>query len=242
MYELLLTLDPTKSPSHDNINPRILKHCATAQAKPVTLNFSLSLQQCSFPSDLKHDKICPLPKKGDLHLVTNFRPFSLLPIISKVLETVVYNKVIDFIHPRLNQHQFGFLKNRSCSSQMLVFTGITTAIAWIKHQRQHYLSRFQKSFWLCPASYGILASQAVSGCDSSHISLIVSTSPLSKIAAPHLCQSCLVSLRAHFCSWSILITCHHLFLKMSTHFSLLMIPNLWNISNPDKANSPYSLA
>ena len=171
MYKVFVTLVPTKSPGHDNINPRILKHCATALAKLVTLNFSLSLQQCTFPSDLKHHKICPLPKKGDLHLITNFRPISLLPIISKVLETVVYNKVIDIIRPRLNQHQFGFLKNRSCSSQMLVFTGIiyhcnsmdqTSKTALSISISKRFLTRSRTRS--CSTNYGILASQAVSGC------------------------------------------------------------------------------
>ena len=119
--KILATLDPTKSPGDDNINPQILKHCATVLAEPVSHIFNLSLQYSTFPSEWKHHKICPIPKKGDLHLVANYRPISLLPVNSKVLETIVYKKIIGFIRPRLNKQQFRFLKNRSCLSQMLVF-------------------------------------------------------------------------------------------------------------------------
>ena len=89
--------------------------------EPVTYICYLSLKINTFPADWKVHKICPIPKKGDLCLVKNYRPISLLPILSKVLESIVYKKIIDFIRPQLNNHQFGFLKNRSCLSEMLAF-------------------------------------------------------------------------------------------------------------------------
>lgn len=39
--------------------------------------------------------------------------------MSKVLELIIYNKIIDFVHPRLSKLQFGFLKGRSCLTQLL---------------------------------------------------------------------------------------------------------------------------
>ena len=44
---------------------------------------------------------------------------SLLCISSKVLERIIYNKIIDFLRPKFSKQQFGFLKNRSCLSQLL---------------------------------------------------------------------------------------------------------------------------
>lgn len=87
----------------------------------VTDIFNQSLHQKAFPSDWKHHKIVPIHKKGDTSLVSYYRPISLLPILSKVLETIVYNKVITFIRPQISKQQFGFLKNRSSLSQMLTF-------------------------------------------------------------------------------------------------------------------------
>ena len=40
--------------------------------------------------------------------------------MSKVLESIIYNKIIDFIHPCLSKLQFGFLKGRSCLTQLLI--------------------------------------------------------------------------------------------------------------------------
>jgi len=42
-------------------------------------------------------EITPLPKKGDLSCVNNYRPISLLCIISKILESIIYEKIISFI-------------------------------------------------------------------------------------------------------------------------------------------------
>lgn len=58
-------------------------------------------------------KITAIPKKGDPSLIQNYRP------IMKVLETVVYSKIIDFIRPQISQAQFGFMCNRSSTHQML---------------------------------------------------------------------------------------------------------------------------
>lgn len=121
VYKALTLLNPFKSPGHDNINPKVLKYCATSLTEPVTTLFNLSLDSSTFPVDWKLHKICPVPKKGDLHYISNFRPISLLPIISKILESIVYAKIIPFISPKLNNHQFGFLSNRSCLSQLLIF-------------------------------------------------------------------------------------------------------------------------
>ena len=98
-----------------------LKACATSLTEPVTYICYLSLRTNTFPADWKDHKICPIPKRGDLLLINNYRPISLLPILSKVFESIVYKKIIDFIRPQVNKHQFGFLKNRSCLSQMLAF-------------------------------------------------------------------------------------------------------------------------
>ena len=65
-------------------------------------------------------KIIPIPKKGDLTSIRNYIPISLLSILSKLLEKLIYDQVITFIRPNLSKKQFGFLKNRSSLSQLLV--------------------------------------------------------------------------------------------------------------------------
>ena len=121
VYETLTSLDTTKSPGHDNINASTLKCCATALTRSVTHIFNSSLSSHTFLPHWKVHKICPIPKKGNPHLVENFRPISLLPIISKVFETIIYKKIITFVRPKITCQQFGFLRNRSCLSQLILF-------------------------------------------------------------------------------------------------------------------------
>ena len=54
--------------------------------------------------------------------MNNYHPISLLCILSKVLERIVYNQVIDHIHSLLTIHQFGFLAGRSVMQQILAYT------------------------------------------------------------------------------------------------------------------------
>ena len=61
-------------------------------------------------------------KSGDRTSVTNYRPISLLCIISKVLEKIVYQHLFDFIYNQLSAHQFGFIPGRFCLQQLLLFT------------------------------------------------------------------------------------------------------------------------
>lgn len=129
VFQALSNLSPSKAQGCDNISPFVLKFCATSLASPVQNLFTLCLSQCFLPQEWKTHKIRPIPKKGDRTSVSNYRPISLLCNLSKVLETIVYTKVISFIYPQLNKCQFGFLENRSCLSQLLSsFSHIYNAI------------------------------------------------------------------------------------------------------------------
>ena len=115
----LSNLNAFKSQGTDNLSPLILKRCATHLAGPITKIFQTSLNTCTIPAEWKIHKIIPIHKSGDTSNVSNYRPISLLCIISKVLEAIVYLKIIDFIRPKIQSNQFGFQQNRSCLSQLL---------------------------------------------------------------------------------------------------------------------------
>ena len=118
VYSALASLDETKSMGIDRIPPKVLKHCAIALYTPIFHLFSLSLQQGYLPAECQ---ITPIPKSGDKMCVTNYRPISLLCTISKVLEHIVYDKVIEFLSVRISTSQFGFTKNSSTLQQLLIF-------------------------------------------------------------------------------------------------------------------------
>ena len=74
---------------------------------------NLSLSTGKVISDFKIAKIIPLYKKGDASDMNNYRPISLLSNISKILEKIMYHRVISFLnrHKFFFKNQFGFRKN-----------------------------------------------------------------------------------------------------------------------------------
>ena len=64
---------------------------------------------------MKVSKIKPLFKKGDVTLLNNYRPISLLPCVSKIFERVLFNQLYEYFdrNDLLTQHQYGFRKNHS---------------------------------------------------------------------------------------------------------------------------------
>ena len=111
MSSALSKLDDTKAFGCDGIHPKILKKCLLSLLEPIHSLFVASLLSNTFPAEWKVHKITPIPKKGNLLEITNYRPISLLCILSKVLESIVFHKIIDFIQPQLSEYQFGFMKN-----------------------------------------------------------------------------------------------------------------------------------
>ena len=68
-----------------------------------------------FPDSFKISKITPLFKKGDVSMLSNYRPISLLPTISKIFERILYNQLYDYFisNNLLAEEQYGFRTNHS---------------------------------------------------------------------------------------------------------------------------------
>ena len=120
VYQALLPLDPSKAVGYDSISPRILHYCALGLYVPLHHLFCLSLSNCIMPSDLFVHVITPILKSGDWFSVRNYKPISLLCSVSKVLERIAYDKIIDLVSPSLSHQQFGFLTKWSVVQQLLM--------------------------------------------------------------------------------------------------------------------------
>ena len=84
-----------------------------------------------FPDKLKIAKVIPIFKKGDNTLTSNYRPISLLPVISKVIENIIYNQLsLYFESSKLfSDSQYGFRPNHSTEHATLELTDrITSAM------------------------------------------------------------------------------------------------------------------
>ena len=118
---MLSTLQTKKACGPDGIGPSVLQACASPLTPILHYLFSLSLKSGIVPTEWKLHNITPVFKSGDKSNVKNYRPISLLCIISKVLERLVYDKVLDYYSSSISHYQFGFCKNKSTLQQLLLF-------------------------------------------------------------------------------------------------------------------------
>ena len=121
VYEALVALNPSKSMGYDGIGPHLLKFCALPLHEPLHHLFLLSLSQHYLPQDWRVHLINPIHKSGNKASIKNYRPISLLSSISKVLEKIVYQNIIEFVNTCVSPCQFGFLPNRSTLQQLILF-------------------------------------------------------------------------------------------------------------------------
>ena len=81
-------------------------------SKCITLIINQSLHSGSIPDKHKIAKVTPIHKKGDSKLITNYRPISVLPVISKIFETVICDQLNHYFvsNNLLCPQQYGFTK------------------------------------------------------------------------------------------------------------------------------------
>ena len=119
---------------------------ATALCEPIHHLFTLCWSQSYLPLDWHTHCITPIHKAGDRTVASNFRPISLLCILSKVLECIVYNHIINFLLPQISNSQFGFQPGKSTLCQLLKFTsGVLDALDHNLNVGTIYLD-FSKAF------------------------------------------------------------------------------------------------
>ncbi|ELT89824.1 hypothetical protein CAPTEDRAFT_94776, partial [Capitella teleta] len=93
----IVTSSKNSSPGWDGISMKVFKRCLPAVMDPMLFVINLSLQQGVFPTELKLAKVIPVFKKGQKILLCNYRPISVLPAISKILEKLMYSRLMSFI-------------------------------------------------------------------------------------------------------------------------------------------------
>ena len=95
IYKELCSLNVSKSTRLDDIPAKFLKIRASILKKPITSIINQSTMNCKVPSSIKKARVKPLYKRSQLE-VGNYRPVSILNIISKILERAVHNQLNSF--------------------------------------------------------------------------------------------------------------------------------------------------
>ena len=110
VLKLLEGINPSKAAGPDNLAGKFLKDGASILATPMTELCNLSISLDRFPDDCKQAKLKPLFKKGSKDEPKNYRPISLLPQISKVIEKIVHEQILEYLDKNkiLYRYQSGF--------------------------------------------------------------------------------------------------------------------------------------
>ncbi|XP_057312380.1 uncharacterized protein LOC130653901 [Hydractinia symbiolongicarpus] len=90
----LRSLKRNKTTGIDELPPGMLKDCAILISKPLSHIINLSINTSTVPSAWKVAKVAPIFKSGDSSLPENYRPISILPVLSKILEKAIHNELM----------------------------------------------------------------------------------------------------------------------------------------------------
>jgi hypothetical protein len=115
----------------DDIPDYVVKQCIDYLKKPLTDIYNSSLESGIFPKQLKIAKVIPVHKKGNKRDINNYRPIVSLSVFSKVLEKLVYNRIIVFIESNgiITDTQHGFIVKRSTETALQDFVNnVQTAV------------------------------------------------------------------------------------------------------------------
>ena len=121
VLKLITNLKATKSCGVDNIDAYVIKLAKHELLPVITHIVNLSLSNQVFPSQWKMSKIIPLHKKDELLYPKNYRPVSLLPIFSKILERAVFQQVVEYfeINNLIHPSHHGFRSKHNTSTALL---------------------------------------------------------------------------------------------------------------------------
>ena len=121
VYKIITNLNNDCSSGHNNIPVRYLKPIAEYPTSGMVHIINTSIDQGIFPKQWKTSRVCPIPKTDNLTSIKNYRPISVLSVLSKVYERVILNQLCSFTETQnfYNINLSGFRKRHSTNMLLL---------------------------------------------------------------------------------------------------------------------------
>ena len=115
VFNVVKSINVSKSSGIDNISSLVIKTAFECLIPEITHMYNLSICTAKFPNTWKKALVVPIPKKGDLTRVQNYRPISLLPLPGKVMEKLIHQHLSTYLENNslLAKEQHGFRKAHS---------------------------------------------------------------------------------------------------------------------------------
>ena len=147
IMEIISHLNDTAG-GEDLIPARVLKISSCVISAPLSLLINLCISKCYFPNKLKIGKVVPIFKTGIKNDLSNYRPISLLNVISKVFERLIHKKLTSFLDSTniITGDQFGFRKNLSTNDAI---TNVLNYIVNSINVKKYCITVFRISMTSC---------------------------------------------------------------------------------------------
>ena len=115
----LRSLNPKKAYTFKNIPPKIIKESREYCSDILEKLFNKTLSNKEFPDELKVADVTPIYKEDDPNKSKNYRPVSVLPIVSKVFEKIMHDQISQYINSFLTPYLCGYRKRFSTQQALL---------------------------------------------------------------------------------------------------------------------------
>ena len=124
IFNVINSLNPHTASGYDNISAYFLRLGNEVLAPILTAYFTWAFEKGIFPCTLKTAKVIPIFKTGNKNSVNNYRPISLLPSLSNVLEKLIKIRFVTFFdkYDILYDYQYGFREGHSVLHSLLDVT------------------------------------------------------------------------------------------------------------------------
>ena len=117
----IIKLKGNKMGTFMNINAKQLKQVCEVVCEPLMVIWNTEvIENKKFPLKLKLADISPIFKKLQSTLVNNYRPISVLPVVSKVFERIIQKQINEFMEKHLSPYLCGYRKGYNCQYALLV--------------------------------------------------------------------------------------------------------------------------
>ena len=124
VFNLLRNIDEKKATGLDMIPSKLLKMAASIVTPSLTAIFTKSIITGIYPTEWKMARVTPVFKKGEKSDLNNYRPISVIPVVSKVFEKIVYDQLYQYLNDNqfLSSCQSGFRSLHSTLTALLEAT------------------------------------------------------------------------------------------------------------------------